>query len=512
MNMNFRFNPRDPESMRTCDSVITELKREGKSREEITNCLLECAVDGCDITYKEMFEKVRHRWSVIRQNMTPEQRAEFDANSNSANDNEPENGKEVFEMDCTGRATSEKMVSAEEVPSEQEMSKPSGKDELLKLHGFDPNLYTLTSYRTSKWDAPDPDGGIRQLCSSRISVAPKSSKNTSAEEIARAMVEAVNNKPRFFVKPKPPMTLDGDLCYVLPLADFHLDKRDPGNASGSFERQCERFYKIIGRHVAKIEQYKDKIGKIVFFWSQDFFNYDNYAETTTGGTPQDAGVGYDKMVAKGYILLIDAIETLRRYAPTEIFYTRSNHDSQTAMVVAAGLAARFRDDPYIIIDGANADERMTMWKSGNLLNTSPRKYVRWGTCLFGFGHGDMEGKRIQTIMQNEADRYFAHQYCLRKGIEFDPNGPIPYELFDDPNFDDRNAWSRTTVHIFFCGHFHSEKVIDANGVTVIYLPSDQTGDRWHQNSGYISASRISKGYLCHKNGDREVFSFMSNNL
>ena len=395
-------------------------------------------------------------------------------------------------------------------------------NDLLELHGFIPTEnWILTGARMSKWQAQGPEGEVIDMVSSRISVAPDNMKcfddyyAKRFDAVSKVWDKTFNN-----LRPLPEKTSGEDIM-ILPLADFHLYKREANNTCMSFEKQAQRFYAIIDWYARLIRNNKN-CGKAVFFWSQDFFNYDYLTEETTSRkNKQDSSVGYCRMVQEGDMLLVNAINEISKIVPVEIFYTRSNHDQHTAFNTMCGLYLAFKDNNNVIIDGMDADDRSRVWdevtakrKKGLPINydvmfdSSPRSYLKWGDCLFGFGHGDKEGQRIFNLMQSEADKHFCRRYAKKNLIPYNGN---PNML---PDFDEKFAWCKTDTHIFFCGHFHSKQRVskDEAGVEVIYCGTEMSGDAWHEDCGYIGAQRRIECYTYNKNGDYEVAGIQSKNL
>lgn len=393
---------------------------------------------------------------------------------------------------------------------------------LLELHGFIPTEnWVLTGARMSKWQAQGPDGEVIDMVSSKISVAPDNMKcfdkyyERRFDEVSRAW-----NKTFSKLKPLPEKTTGEDIM-ILPLADFHLDKREANNTCMSFEKQTQRFYAIIDWYTKLLRENKN-CGKAVFFWSQDFFNYDYLTEETTSKkNKQDSSVGYCRMVQEGDMLLVNAINEISKIVPVEIFYTRSNHDQHTAFNTMCGLYLAFKDDKNVIIDGIDSEGRSRIWeevtekrKRGLPINydvmfdSSPRSYLKWGDCLFGFGHGDKEGQRIFNLMQTESDKYFCRNYAKKNLIPYNGN---PNML---PDFDEKFGWCKTDTHVFFCGHFHSKQRVskDEAGVEVIYCGTEMSGDAWHEDCGYVGAQRRIECYTYNKNGDYKVEGIQSKNL
>lgn len=428
-------------------------------------------------------------------------------------------------INANGDRTSELNISADEFGAIVADKSP---DQLLKLHGFVPTSeWTVEKSVASKWQAQAAGGEIIDMVASKVTVKPSKSMNFDRDfENTFLSADAVWNRiERTSSKIKPRVASTGNAMNekiaILPLADFHLDKREANNSCMSFEKQCQRFYAIVNWFYEKIKV-DQTITRIIFFWSQDFFNYDYMTEETTSRrNKQDSSVGYNEMVMEGNKMLFDAIEKLKELAPVSLFYTRSNHDQHTAFNAMCSLYLAFKNDENIYIDGLSAKERNIVWEEikkariagqpiryDSLFDSSGRSYFKWGECLFGFGHGDKEGQRIFNVMQTEANNQFCRTYAKANGLAYRGN---PNEL---PDFEEKFAWDKTFVHVFFCGHFHSKQVKsrDDAGVEVIYCGTEMSGDAWHEDCGYIGAQRRIEFYTYTKSGDYDVCAIQSRNL
>jgi hypothetical protein len=113
------------------------------------------------------------------------------------------------------------------------------------------------------------------------------------------------------------------------------------------------------------------------------------------------------------------------------------------------LSAYFTNNPNVVVEE----------------EPSGRKYIKYGINLFGFGHGDKEGKRMASLMALEAPK----------------------------------DWGTTFSREFFLGHFHSRRTeVDENGVMLRYLASPTSTDAWHYECGYIGAQKNAQVFIRNK--------------
>jgi hypothetical protein len=248
----------------------------------------------------------------------------------------------------------------------------------------------------------------------------------------------LNNTPTIKVEPLSQFTNMGSKLLGVPIMDLHLNKLAWNQETGEdydSKIASERFK-------FTIEQTKRKVmGKeferILFPIGNDFFNIDNPAKTTTGGTPQDSDSRWAKMFMTGVELLTWAITQLEEIAPVYAFLVPGNHDYTTSFYAICSVAMYFKDAKNIIID----------------TNPQSRKYVWFGNNLIGFTHMDKEGKRLEGNMQIEASE----------------------------------AWGQTKYREWLGGHLHSEQTREVNGIKIRNLSAPTAGDFWHTTSGYVGS-------------------------
>jgi len=318
-------------------------------------------------------------------------------------------------------------------------------DFLLKAHGFDKEKWELVSARNNIWNVYSKQDGIQTLYSSKITVKPKQ-KGISQEDIKTMIQDLLKNYsiPIY----KPIRYSDSGKLLEINVSDLHLNKL--GYKEGEYDhKQAEEIFFYILNDV--ITRTKDvKLEKILFIWSNDFFNIDNLSKSTTNGTPQDTTISYADMFKQGKRMLIQAIDLLRQFAPVETVQVGANHDRLTSYAMAEVLDAWFKNDNNVIIDN----------------DPLSRKYKRFGRCLIGFSHGDKEKKRLGKIMPIEA----------------------------------RKDWGETLFAEIHAAHLHSEQaVVEENGVIVRYLSSPSGIDNWHYENGYVGAVRKVQSFIWDRN-------------
>lgn len=348
--------------------------------------------------------------------------------------------KESTEIVSDGSYKSDKLLK---------MSAEESKDPnfLLEAHGFSPSDWELVNCKNNIWNVYSKIDKVQTLYSSKITVKPKVYKFTEQdvldyfEELAKKYQSPVH-KPTNYSK-------SGKMLEV-NIADLHMGKLCwNGNSGDEYNEKIaeERFMSVINDVLQRSSHHSFE--KILFIWSNDFFHFDGFTKTTTGGTPQDTNLHFEKMYKLGTSLLIKTIDLLSQFCPVETMYIGSNHDKMTSYMATTYLEAWYRNNEKVKID------------STPLI----RKYVEWGQCLIGFSHGHAEKKRLGKLM------------------------PI----------EQKEAWGRTKFHEFHCGHFHSNQaIVEENGTVVRYLPSVTGTDKWHYESGYVGAVKSAQSFIWDK--------------
>lgn len=315
---------------------------------------------------------------------------------------------------------------------------------LLEKHNLVPALWTVSSYTNNYWHSQVKGGKQLVMYQSKVTAKPNA-KGLSLDEIDRHYA-TLDAKP-ITVTYNPQGKYDAEVN----IADLHLGKLCwHGDTGNNFDYKIARdvFYQIINDIAGELK--KQPLDSILFVWANDFFNSDTITKTTTGGTPQDTDIRWQKLFDVGVEILVTAILTFAEIAPVTTFYTRSNHDEVTSYHALKYLDAYFRLHNGVTID------------------TSPkaRKYYLLGNTLLGFAHGEKENaKRLSSLMPLE----------------------VP------------ELWAKSEYREYHTAHLHSEHAInEINGVIVRRISSPTATDTWHYESGYVGAVRKAQTFLYDK--------------
>lgn len=361
----------------------------------------------------------------------------------------PVEGKRVEEWNAAkGEYTSDRLI---EICDQDEITP----ELILKAHGLDAGAWDVVSYRNNYWHSQVRGGSRMVMYQSRLTAKP--ADKLSFDEIARHF-EALDRKYQLPTVRKTERR--GRLMAEVNVADIHLGKLCwHGDTGANYDSKIARevFYGIIAEVVDVLNPMAEQLDYITFVWTNDFFNSDTIAKTTTLGTPQDTDRRWQSLFNTGVEMLVAATGMLAEVAPVKMFYTASNHDEVSAYHAIKYLGAWFRNDPRVEVDA----------------DAKPRKYMLYGNTLLGFGHGDKEGgggtrdkaSRLASAMPIEA----AH------------------------------LWGQAKFREFHAAHLHSEQMIqEINGVIVRRISSPTAADTWHTSSGYIGAVRKAQSFLYDK--------------
>lgn len=320
--------------------------------------------------------------------------------------------------------------------------------EMLIAHGMDPSMWEVLSCKSNFWQQQKKGGQILNLYQSKISVKPLS--NVISFEDIKKDFDKLQNKYKPYEKRN--RSNNGKYLYEINIADLHLGRFASLLETGDFLNTNvarQRFFEVIDKECERIETLGDNVEKILFVWTNDFFNSDGISRATTGGTPQDTDKKWQELYLAGVHMLVQAIDKLSTYAPVKTFYIASNHSRQTDFYAICYLNAWFRNYDNVDID----------------IDPSPRYYERYGVNLIGFAHSYYEKKQnLPHLMQIERPK----------------------------------DWGDTKYREYHLAHYHSEKVEEKGGIIFRWLPSVTGADTWSLDCGYIGAVKRSYSFVYDK--------------
>ena len=352
-------------------------------------------------------------------------------------------------LNKNGTQTSETWV---EVYNEEQL-----KDELflLRLHGYDPNKWTVEWAKSTIWQNYSNAKGTTDLYANKITVKRK--QGLVEEDVLEHFIKQAEG-----YSPVKLRTIEqsGENILLINIVDPHLGQLSWHEESGEnydYKIAVERFKTIILDVIAKSPY--DGYDTIYFVTGNDFFNSDTPTGTTTAGTQQTNDVRPEKMFNKGCDLLVWTIDALRTAYPCsaiETILVSGNHDKVTMYHAAKYLYAWFRNDTTVKID----------------ISPMLHKGVRYGKTALLFTHGESELKNLDWVYSE-----FRH-------------------LIGDTQ--------ETEIH---AGHKHRIKVEEKNGALIRSNPSPVALGGWSYKQGYNSVSRAISRVYSKKNGlEYEIYS------
>lgn len=361
---------------------------------------------------------------------------------------QPESRQSEIKSDGTQTSTIQGLT-AEKFQKLQE-AMDADPEYIIKLHGFDPKKWEIMSCVNNYWNSQLKGGTLQISYQSKLTVKPKK-QGLSLEDIDKHF--AALERQSFIPPIIKPIT--GNCMAEVNISDLHLGKLSwHGDTPENYDYKIAReiYYNIIGE---VIDEIKNKpLEYITFVWANDFFNSDTIQNTTTGLTPQDCDIRWQKMFNVGVEMLVRGVEMLADIAPVKTFYTPSNHDEVNGYHALQYMAAWFRKDPNILID----------------TDAYPRKYQLYGANLLGYCHGEKEGS---TSNKDKASRLASL---------------MPLEAPE--------LWGKSKYREMHTAHLHSEQMIqEINGVIVRRISAPTAGDTWHTKAAYIGAVRKAQTFI-----------------
>lgn len=345
-------------------------------------------------------------------------------------------------------------------------------DELIKHFEVDTSIWTVKKFecvahemgmaprptRTSKtdWVLPDRRALIVPLYNIRAEFE-KNKAVASAKGILDELKKEIAGLGKMPATRKQPfLTTSFGYCLELGPPDVHFGKLAWGPETGWENYDLKEALELWETGVWDLlsRAPKSKLEKIWFPLGNDMLHFDNKAQTTTQGTPQDGDSRYHKVFCAAQALMIKTIDRMREIAPVEIYGVPGNHDTLAAWHMTNSLEMAFRDCKQVQVNN-----------SANL-----RKYAQFGNMMVLWAHGNaLKTHQYPGLMAREQPEMF----CSSKFFE---------------------------AHV---GHIHQTKVQDlhvgeAMGVRVRTMPSISGTDAWHAEKGFVGNIRSIESYLYDK--------------
>lgn len=250
-------------------------------------------------------------------------------------------------------------------------------------------------------------------------------------------------------------------CLIVDFADHHFNKLGSPSEVGSpysTKIAIQRWHDGLKSILEKAKGFP--IEKIIFVIGNDVMNIDSPKRTTTSGTLQDTDSMWQDMISTAFFCYEYTIIELQKIAPVHIIHNPSNHDFVLGTCLAMMVEQRFKDFKSVTFD----------------IDLKHRKYIRFGTSLLGFDHGDgaketdtpllmMRETQEQGILTNDVRHYY-----------------------------------------FFKHHIHHRVAKEYQGILVQYLRSPSGDDRWHHTNGYIAQPAVDSFVISKHNGQVAILT------
>lgn len=348
-----------------------------------------------------------------------------------------ENGDAVFEGFM-------KLLVEEEVTPES----------VMRVCNAPPERWVVQNLTCNVWQGMTREGdgnGKMNLWQFKVVMRPRGAAEITLEDVRKEFEEYTATAPHPGHLPVVPVpNRKKSKMLEINISDLHFAKLSWApecNENYDYKIARDLFFQIIEGEVERLKT--GDYEKILFVWTNDFFNSDTIEQTTTAGTQQSTDIRWQKMFLNGMTMLVDAIEILQQYAPVETFYIASNHGRTTEWYGINFLYAWFRDCDRVKVD----------------LSCKARYYYQYGVTLLGFSHSCYEKKQ---------------------NLPFAMSVEVP------------EMWASSTYREFHLAHIHCEKVEEKGGVVYRWLPSVTGMDSWHYDSGFIGAFKRSYSFTWDK--------------
>ena len=176
-------------------------------------------------------------------------------------------------------------------------------EELLKLHGFDPEIFKLKSITSNEWTTPIA-GSTYYNYQSKI-VAVRKEPEITAEDIKKVFESIQPREIELSSEEIPKEYL------LIPLADMHFGL----NSFLDYEQlQKEIADRIINRYE-----------EILITFHGDYFHVDNFQNTTEKGTRVE-DIDFEKSIEDGLDFISPLLELALKNSPSvKVAYLKGNH-------------------------------------------------------------------------------------------------------------------------------------------------------------------------------------------
>lgn len=326
---------------------------------------------------------------------------------------------------------------------------------ILRKFGYDPNEWTLQTWRFGKWEVAIKDEKENRVCTTiRAIIKPRAVKGLSIGEMEEIVLESVKRsvKPLILTPAVFNDTLNDNLLLEFPATELHLGKLAWAGDTGQnydFHIAEERFAKII-QSVYETQTIHG-VGTLFMTIGNDFFNSDTIDNTTTKGTIQNNDLRWKKMFDIGLEMYKRALLTLRPlFNKIDVQLCQGNHDVMSSFYLYRALEQFFSQDNRIKFSS----------------NVKTTQCYQFGKVAIFTSHGDANFKRLIKS--------------------------IPAEFYKE--------WGTSEFRELHLGHLHKEVTVDDESGMITRRMGSPTGtDAWHYDSRFLGATQKQQLFLWDKN-------------
>ena len=331
---------------------------------------------------------------------------------------------------------------------------------VMSAHNLNPNEWKVVSFTSNAWQSQVKDGNKMTLWQSKITVRPKSEKEITFADVDNYFDNKKLNEP-IVELPESELFDDSGCVLEICIPDLHsglLSWRCETGEDYDLNIAKERFFKAISDIIRRSGVHS--FSKVLLVTLGDLLHTDNDSQTTTKGTFQQVDGRLAKIFDCTLDMLIDAVKMLSSLAPVEVIYISGNHDRVLGYTLVKAAKKAFEGNEKITFD----------------TSPNPQKFRLIGNSLVGWTHGDMPKKNMHGWLQDRARKEF---------------GESKY----------------AEIH---SGHYHSEQVVCAAGVTIRYMPNLASASYWEHQQGFPNTTKTVICYRWHK--EKGLRSIWYNNI
>jgi hypothetical protein len=311
---------------------------------------------------------------------------------------------------------------------------PIDEAQLVRERGLDPAEWYASKIRVREWTQG------KTPC--------RSAQATLTRRIGPALVRDVRASLRALGRVKPlRFAAGGGGLAEIHLNDAHIAAWENGDIKAFSRTLFSTGAELVRR---AIEFERNLVERVLLVVNGDWLHADTVRGETTKGTKlEDVAVPYEVMFREALGVLVGLVNWIAPQRPVEVEIVPGNHDFHSLFAVGMTLEEAYRDNRRVTIRGGTVKYR----------------YVRWGTVLLGFAHGDT-GKlgALPGLMAGERAR----------------------------------DWGETTWREWHTGHRHADAVFERDGCRIRCIPALTKRNEWAKNQGHGETTRGAEAFLWHR--------------